>query len=417
MNKTISLREVAVTGMGVISPNGCGLKTFWDACVNGQSGVRKLTTIDTTGLDVVIGGEALDFKREDYMERAVFRKIERFTQMAIAATKMALEDASFDMSRYNPDRVGVVIGTGVGAMIFSTKQIKRYLEGGPKRVQAQSVPRLCPHASTSWIAKVCGLHGMNYAVSTACSSGANAIGQAMWFVRHGIMDACLAGGSEESICQVGIAGFQELRALTRRNDEPEKASRPFDRDRDGFVMAEGAGMLVLEPLSVARERDARIYAMAAGFGSNCSGHDMVAPKPDGSDAALVMQQALADGNTNADEVDYVNAHGTSTVFNDVAETKAIKLALGERAKEIAVSSTKSLIGHTIGAAGAIEAIASILSIDTGIIHPTINLDNPDKECDLDYVPKEARKQKVRAAISNSFGFGSNNTALLFKAPE
>ena len=415
--KGSSLCEVAVTGMGVIAPNGIGLKSFWEACLNGQSGIDYITSIDTKDFEVRIGGEATDFKREDFMERSTFRKIERFAQFAVATTKMAIEDGSFNLDDYNPDRVGVVIGSGLGGLIFSAKQIKRFLEGGPKRVQVQTVPKVCPHATTSYISKVFGFRGLNYSVSTACSSGANAIGQGMWMVRHGLLDACIVGGSEESVTEMSLAGFQELRALSRRNDEPQKASRPFDKDRDGFVLSEGAATLILEPLEKAKQRGAKIYATVAGFGSNCSGHDMVAPMPDGSDAASAIRAALEDGDTKAEEIDYVNAHGTSTVFNDVAETKAIKLALGDRAKEIPISSTKSMIGHTIGAAGAIEAVATIMSIDCGLVHPTINLDEPDNECDLDYVPGEKRQHKVRAALSNSFGFGSNNTALLFKAPE
>ena len=332
--------------MGVIAPNGCGLQAFWEACINGRSGVDAIQSFDTSAYEVHIGGEASDFNRADYMERAIYRKIERFAQFAVASTKMAIDDASFSLDDYEADRVGVVIGSGLGGLLFSCKQVQRFHEGGPKRVQVQSVPRICPHATTSYVSKVFGFRGINYAVSTACSSGANAIGQGMWMVRHGMLDACIVGGAEESMVDITLAGFQELRALSRRNDEPQKASRPFDKNRDGFVLSEGGAALILEPLDRAIDRGAKIYALLAGFGSNCSGYDMVAPQPDGADAAAAMTAAMADGQISADEIDYVNAHGTSTLFNDVAETKAIKLALGDRAKEVAISSTKSMIGHT-----------------------------------------------------------------------
>lgn len=408
-------REIVVTGMGVLSSVGQSLDEFWSALIHGQSGIGFIGSFDTEAFDVKIAGEIRDFDPASYVLPSIYRKIDRFAQLGVCASKLALDDAGLEITPGEARRVGVVIGTGLGGILFHEEQIiSVMLEGGPHRAMASAVPRISPNSVSSYIAIAFGIEGPNYAISTACSSGANAIGQALLLLRSGLVDVCLTGGVEAPLTPVTVAAYQALRCLSLRHSDPTKASRPFDKDRDGFVLGEGAGILVLETREHAMKRKARVYAELAGYGTSCGAYNMVAPRPDGFDAAQAIRNALEDGEVSPDEVDYINAHGTSTVLNDVAETKAIKHVFGERAYSIPISSTKSMIGHTIGAAGAIEAIATILGLRHQQIHPTINLEHADPECDLDYVPAKAREAKLNIAISNSFGFGSNNAALVFR---
>lgn len=406
-------KKVVITGMGILAPNGKTLEEFWDSCLGGRSGIDYIRAFETKNFDVKIGAEVKDFDPSRYLLPGIYRKIDRFAQLGVCAAKMALEGAKLEVSEKNAQKIGVIIGSGLGGILFHEEQIIEVIrEGGPAKAMASAVPRISPNSVSGYIAINFGLKGPNYAVSTACSSGANAIGQALILLRSGIIDCCVVGGVEAPITPVTLAAYQALRCLASCNGVPSKSSRPFDKKRDGFVLGEGAGILVVETMEHAQKRKARIYAEIAGYGSNCGAYNMVAPQPDGLDAARAMQLALEDADIKSEEVDYINAHGTGTVYNDLAETKAIKKVFGERAYRIPITSTKSMIGHTIGAAGAIEAIVCALTMQKGIIHPTVNLNDPDPDCDLDYVPHHFRKEKVDIVISNSFGFGSNNATLV-----
>jgi len=408
-------KRVVITGMGVLAPNGKTITEFWDACLQGRSGVDYIQAFDPVDFEGKIAGEIKNFNPADYVLPSIHRKIDRFAQFGVCAAKMALDDAKFTIQKENENRVGVVVGSGLGGMIFHEEQIIKVInKGGPTRIAASSVPRIAPNSVSSYIAIAFHAKGPNYVVSTACSSGANAIGQAMHLLQTGAIDVCITGGVEAPITPVTVAAYQALRALSKRNDPPQKSSCPFSKDRDGFVIGEGGGILILETMDHAKKRQAKIHAELCGYGTNCGAYNMVAPQPDGLDAARAMQDALSDAGLKEGSVDCINAHGTSTVYNDVAETKAIKEVFGSRASKIPISSTKSMTGHSIGAAGAMEAIISVLTLQHQVIHPTINLDTPDPECDLDYVPHQARKATVNTVMSNSFGFGSNNAVLVFK---
>lgn len=406
-------KRVVITGMGVLAPNGKALHEFWEANVTGVSGIDYIHSFDTRDFDVKIGGEVKGFNPASYILPGIYRKIDRFAQFGVCATKMAIDDAKLEIDPHDSERIGVVVGSGLGGILFHEEQVIAVIkEGGPSKIMASSVPRISPNSVASYIAIAFGIKGPNFAVSTACSSGANAIGHALVLLRSGVIDCCIVGGVEAPLTPVTLAAYQALRCLSRRNHNPSEASRPFDQDRDGFVLSEGAGMLILETLEHAKNRNAQIYAELSGFGSNCGAYNMVAPQPDGLDAAKAMRLALLDAKVSIDEVDYINAHGTGTPYNDIAETRAIKEVFGTRAYKIPVSSTKSMIGHTIGASGAIEAIVSVLAIQNRIIPPTINYEKKDPECDLDYVPNKSRTADIDVVMSNSFGFGSNNVSLL-----
>ena len=408
-------QRVVITGMGVLAPNGKTLPEFWNACIQGRSGIDCIQAFDTKEFEVKIAGEVRDFDPAAYVLPAIHRKVDRFAQFGVCAAKMAIDDAQLKIEKDNEFRVGVIIGSGLGGMIFHEEQVIRVIqEGGPSRIMASSVPRISPNSVSAYIAIAFQAKGPNYVVSTACSSGSNAIGQAVALLRKGSIDVCITGGVEAPITPVTVAAYQALHALSKRNEPPQKASCPFSKDRDGFVIGEGAGILILETLGHAQKRKAKIYAEVCGYGTNCGAYNMVAPQPDGLDAAQAMKSALEDADLKASNIDYINAHGTSTLYNDAAETKAIKEVFGDRSKKIPISSTKSMTGHSIGAAGALEAIVSVLTLQNQEIHPTINLNVPDPECDLDYVPNTSRKTKVTAVMSNSFGFGSNNAVLIFK---
>ena len=410
-------RRVVVTGMGVVSPVGIGLDAFWSALVEGRSGIGPITRFDASGLECRIAGEVREFQPEQFMDRKEARRTDRFAQFALAASLMALRDAGLDESRPLGSRAGVVIGSGIGGMDTWEAGHRTLLERGPGRVSPFTVPMMIPNMAAGLVSIRFGAEGPNRCTVSACASGADAIGDAFRIIQRGDADLMLAGGTEAAITPFAIAAFAAAKSLSTRNDDPPRASRPFDRDRDGFVMGEGAGILVLEALEHARARGARVYAEIVGYGATADAFHITQPAPEGRGAARAMRAALDDAGLPPEAVDYVNAHGTSTVYNDWYETVAIKQVFGEHAYRLAVSSTKSMTGHLLGAAGGVEAIVCVLAIQRGVIPPTINLDNPDPRCDLDYVPNRARAQRVDVAVSNSFGFGGHNAVLVFKRYE
>ncbi|MGQ9532634.1 MAG: beta-ketoacyl-ACP synthase II [Desulfotomaculales bacterium] len=408
------MRErVVVTGMGVVSPVGTGLETFWSSLVAGRSGIGPITRFDATEFATRIAGEVRDFDPTRYLDKKEARRMDRFTQFAVAAAGMALEDAGLAAASLDRDRVAVILGCGIGGIETLEDQARVLVQRGPGRISPFFVPMMIPNMAAGQIAITYGFRGPNVTTVTACASGANAIGDAFKMIQRGQVDAVITGGTEAPITPLSVAGFCSMKALSTRNEEPERACRPFDAGRDGFVMSEGAAVLVLEGLSHARRRGARIYAEVLGYGSSCDAYHITAPDPEGAGAALAMAAALADAGLGPEDIDYINAHGTSTPLNDRLESLAIKQVFGPRAYEIPVSSTKSMIGHLLGAAGAIEAVATILTMVRGVIPPTINYEEPDPECDLDYVPNVARPARVNRALSNSLGFGGHNVTLIF----
>jgi 3-oxoacyl-[acyl-carrier-protein] synthase II len=402
-------RRVVLTGVGPVTPVGIGVDRFWSGLQEGRSGVSAIESFDTTDFPCRIAAQVLDFKPEEFMERSELRRMERFSQFAIAASRLALEDAKVEPAHYPSDRWGVVIGSGIGGMVACEPQYKRLLERGPTRVSPFLIPMMIPNMAAGLVAIAFGMTGPNDCTTTACAASAHAIARAVDLIRAGRVDACLAGGSEATIAPLTMAAFAAARALSTRNDEPERASRPFDAGRDGFVIAEGATVLVLEELEAARERGAPVYAEVAGYGVTADAYHETAPLPDGSGAARAMRAALDDAGLPPADIGYINAHGTSTPLGDIAESRAIRAIFGADAPP--VSSTKSCTGHLIGAAGSTEVAATALTIRDGVIPPTINLEDPDPECDLDYVPNAARRADVRAAVSNSFAFGGQNATI------
>jgi len=405
-------RRVAVTGVGVISPLGCAKEEYWRNLVAGRSGIRPITRFDTSQLTSRIAGEISQWDPSPWIERRLEQRLDRYAQFGLAAAIEAVKDSGLNFEAMNPRRIGVMIGTGIGGLGEMEDQHTRLLQEGPSRVRPLLVPKMMANACAGQVAIHFGLRGPCATVCTACAAATHSLGWAFHLVRNGKADVVIAGGAEATITPLGMAGFCSAKALSTRNDAPEKASRPFDRDRDGFVMGEGAGMLVLEEWEQARQRGAHIYAEFRGFGMTDDAVHITQPDPEGVGAAECMQAALDDAQMPPDEVDYINAHGTSTELNDVMETKAIKKVFGERAQKIAISSTKSMVGHLLGASGGVEAVAVVLCLNRGVVHPTINQENPDPECDLDYVPNVAREIKLRAAISNSFGFGGHNATIV-----
>lgn len=407
-------RRVVVTGMGTVSPLGNNLATTWDAIVAGRSGVGPITRFDTTGYKTTIAAEVKGFDPKEHFAPRDIRRLDPFVQYALVASREAVKDAQLDFRNGVADRTAVIIGSGIGGISTITEQTLVLHERGPSRVSPFLIPMILPETAASMVAIEFGLKGPNMAVTSACATGANAIGEASEMIRRGAADVAICGGTEAGIIPVAVAGFSVMRALSERNDEPQRASRPFDRQRDGFVIGEGAGILVLEERERALARGATIYAELVGYGSTDDAYHITAPDQDGSGAAACMRQALASAGMKPEEVDYINAHGTSTPLNDTIETRAIKTVFGEHAYRIGVSSTKSMTGHLLGAAGALEAILSIKAQQCGIMPPTINLDEPDPECDLDYVPHQARKAELATVMSNSFGFGGHNVCLIFR---
>lgn len=404
-------RRVVITGLGAVTPLGLNIEEFWANVIAGKSGVGLITRFDTTDFNVKIAAEVKGFDPENYLDKKEARRTDRFVQFALAAAKMAVDDASLTIDESNCEDVGVYIGSGVGGISTVEEQARTLFEKGPSRVSPFMVPMMISDMAAGQVSIMLGAKGPNEATVTACASSAHAIGNAFNAIRYGRAEVMITGGSEAAITPLSIAGFQSARALSTRNDEPEKASRPFDLNRDGFVMGEGAGILILEELEHAKRRGAKIYAELVGFGSTGDAYHITSPAPEGEGAKRAIIRALKDAGLQPDEVQYVNAHGTSTYYNDLYETKAIKAVFGDR---IAVSSTKSMTGHLLGAAGAIEAIITALTLEHQIIPPTINYETPDPECDLDYVPNRARESKIDAAITNSFGFGGHNAVLVLR---
>ncbi|MER3456068.1 MAG: beta-ketoacyl-[acyl-carrier-protein] synthase II [candidate division GAL15 bacterium] len=404
-------RRVAVTGVGVVTPIGIGKEAFWNALLQGRSGVRRIQSFDPSPFPTQIAAEVLDFDPLQYMDRKEARRNDRFVQFAIAATRMALEDADFRITPTNRDRVGVVLGSGIGGAHTWEEQHRVLLERGPDRVSPFFIPMLISNMAAGMVSILFGARGPNTSVVTACATGGHCIGDAFKIIQRGDADAMIAGGTEAAVTALSIAGFCSMRAMSTRNDAPEKAVRPFDRDRDGFVMGEGAGVVLLEELESARARGVRIYCELVGYGMSADAYHITQPDPEGEGAAQCMSRCLQDAGLRPEEVDYINAHGTSTPYNDKFETLAIKRVFGEHAYRLAVSSTKSMTGHLLGAAGGVELIASALSVYHQVLPPTINYENPDPDCDLDYVPNRARPAPVRVALSNAFGFGGHNCTL------
>jgi len=413
-------RRVVITGMGVVSPVGNDLQTFWNNLKNGVSGIGTISQFDATAFDTRIAGEVKNFEPAPYFKNPKdVRRTDRYTQFAMAASKMAIADAGIDLATYDDlTRFGVIIGSGIGGLKSLSDQHTVLMNKGPGRVSPFMIPMLISNMASGLVSMEFGLQGPNFSTTSACATACHAIGEAWRMIVYGEADAFLAGGAEATVVPLGIAGFAAMKAMSTRNDEPTRASRPFDKDRDGFVMGEGSGILVLEELEHAKKRGARIYAEIAGYGLSADAYHMTSPLPDGEGAVRCMKMALEKGAINYDEVDYVNAHGTSTPIGDICETKAVKTLFGDRARNgISVSSTKSMTGHLLGAAGAVETAACVLAINNSLIPPTINLDNPDPECDLDYTAHVAREKKIRVAVNNSFGFGGHNATIVVKAFE
>jgi len=410
-------RRVVITGVGVISPVGNDAQTFWASLLAGKSGIGPVTHFDASEFPTRIAGEVKDFDPSAFMDKKDVKRTDRFVQFAIAATKMALEDARLKIEEQDPERVGVYIGSGIGGLATWEDQHRVLLEKGPRRVSPFLIPMMIANMAAGQVSIHFGLKGPNSAPITACATGTHAIGDAFKIIQRGEADVMVAGGTEATIRPLAFAGFCAAKAMSTRNDEPEKASRPFDKDRDGFVMGEGAGVLILEELEHAKRRGAPIIAEVIGYGMSADAFHLTQPDPDGDGAKRAMLAAIRDAGIRPEEVDYINAHGTSTELNDKVETQAIKAAFGEHAYKLAISSTKSMTGHMLGAAGAVEAIATALALRDQILPPTINYETPDPACDLDYVPNEARRAPVRVALSNSFGFGGHNATIALKRYE
>ncbi len=406
--------RVVITGMGAITPLGNSVPEFWQGCIEGRSGIGPLTRIDPRDYPIRIAGEVRGFNANEYVDHRQARRMGRFSQLAIAATHQAIEDSRLDLGREDPTRVGVLLGNGIGGWPNTDEAMRTILTKGGLRVDPFFLPKMLPNMAAAQVSLVFGAKGYNNTVITACAASTQALGDALDVVRAGRADVMLTGGTEAGICELGLSSFAVMRALSTRNAEPEKASRPFDAERDGFVAAEGAAVFVLESLEHAQGRGAPILAELAGYGASNDAYHLVAPCPDGEGAIRTMRWALEDAGVAPEEVDYINAHGTSTPLNDVSETVAIKKVFGEHAYRIPISATKSMIGHAFGAAGALESVPCVMTLQTGVIHPTINYEHPDPECDLDYVPNEARRADVRTVLKNSFGFGGQNACLVFK---
>ena len=407
-------RRVVITGLGLVTPLGIGVDTTWEALCAGRSGVTEITRFDATPFPTRIAAEVKDFKAEDFMPRKEAKRFEPFIAYAMAAARMAIEDSGLKIDSSNSGRIGVITGCGLGGLHFMEKTIIQVDTKGPKRVSPFFIPMMIGNMAPGMISIHFGAKGPNSSMATACAAGTHAVGDSFRIIQCGHADAMITGGTEAVIAPSAVAGFNAMKALSTRNDDPQKASRPFERDRDGFVIGEGAGILILEALENARQRGARIYAEVVGYGMTGDGFHMTSPPPDGNGAVRCMQAALEDAGIGPDGLDYINAHGTSTELNDLYESRAIKTVFGEHAAGLPISSTKSMTGHLLGGAGGIEAVFTTLTIRDSLIPPTINYDNPDPELDLDYVPNQARKSAVDTAMSNSFGFGGTNASLILK---
>ena len=414
----LSKRRVVVTGLGVISPVGLTIEDFWKSLLEGKSGIKRLTTFDATHFTCKIGAEVKNFDPAAYLSAKEVRRMDRFVQFAVASAKMAIADSKLNLDTEDKTKIGVLIGSGIGGLHTVENEHEQYLklgpEKGPGRISPFLIPMLIVNMATGQVSITFGLKGPNSAVATACATGNHAIGDALRIIQRGEADVMVCGGSEAAITRMGFGGFCALKALSTRNDEPEKACRPFDKNRDGFIMGEGAGVVILEEMSRAVKRNAPIYCEMAGYGASGDAYHMTAPDPEGDGGVRCMTAALKDAGIKPEEVDYINAHGTSTLYNDKIETLVIKKVLGDHAKKVAVSSTKSVTGHLLGAAGGVEMIACALAIKNDMIPPTINYETPDPECDLDYVPNKPRDAKLKVVMSNALGFGGHNATLVAK---
>lgn len=407
-------RRVVITGFGVISPVGNDVETFWSSLLNGKSGVDRIASFDVSEYPTQIAAEVKGFDPELYMDKKDVRRADRFVQFGVAAAKLALENAGINMEEINRDRMGVNVGSGIGGLGTWEEQHRILIEKGPRRVSPFFIPMMIANMASGQISIATGARGPNSAPVSACATGTHSIGDAFKIIQRGQADAMIAGGAESTILPMALAGFCAARTMSTRNDEPQRASRPFDKDRDGFVMGEGSGVVILEELDHALKRGANIIAEVAGYGMSGDAFHLTQPSPEGEGAARAMKEALIDAGMKPEDIDYINAHGTSTEYNDKFETLAIKATFGEHAYKLTVSSTKSMTGHLLGAAGGIEAIACALAIRDQIIPPTINYETPDPDCDLDYVPNQARKAELQAVMSNSFGFGGHNASIILK---
>ncbi len=407
-------KRVVITGLGAITPIGNTLAEYWEGLLSGRNGIGPITLFDASRHDCRIAGEVKGFDPHDYMDRKDAKRMDRFAQFAVAASKQAIRDAQFVINELNAEQVGAIIGTGIGGLKVLEDQQEIYLTKGPDRCSPFMIPMMIANMAAGLTAIHTGAKGPNSCSVTACAAGSNAIGDAFRLIQRGYAQAMICGGTEAAVTPLSLAGFAAARALSKRNDDPAHASRPFDHDRDGFVMGEGAGILLLEELEHALSRGAKIYAEIVGYGMTCDAYHMTSPVPGGEGAARAIQLCLKDSGLTPEQVSYINAHGTSTSANDVTETAAIKKALGDHAYKAAISSTKSMTGHLLGGSGGIEAVATVMAVANDRIPPTINLENPDVGCDLDYVPNQSRAQKVEVALSNSFGFGGHNVTLAFK---
>ena len=407
--------RVVVTGIGLVTPVGEDKKTTWDSLLKGKSGIDYISLFDAEGFESRIAAEVDGFDGAALLGRKEARRLDRFSQFACVAALEALEDAGIDMANEDADKVGVLIGSGVGGIMTITDQHKVLLNRGPKRVSPFLVPMMLGDLASGQVSMLIGAKGPNFSTVSACATGTDSIGEALEMIRRGRADVVIAGGTEAAVCEIGVAGFNACMALSTRNDAPQAASRPFDSGRDGFVLGEGCGVVVLESVKHAEARGAEVLAELAGYGASSDTHHVTQPHPEGEGAARAMKWAIDDAGLEPEDVDYVNAHGTSTPLNDKFETIALKRTYGDHAYNLKISSTKSMTGHLLGAAGGIEAAFSVLTVNEGVIPPTINIDDPDPECDLDYVPNKAEKQEVNVAMSNSLGFGGHNSSIIFKS--
>jgi 3-oxoacyl-[acyl-carrier-protein] synthase II len=405
-------RRVVVTGVGAVTPLSCKVDDLWRRLLAGESGVHPLRLFDTERFQVKFAGDIYDWDPVEYIDKKEVKRIDRFTQFALVAGVDSVNDSGLDFSREDPFRCGVILGSGIGGLQEIEAQMERLLFKGPDRVSAFTIPKLMLNAAGGNLSIHYGIKGPNYTVATACASATNAIGDAFKTIQYDDADVMISGGTEAAITPMGVSGFQNMKALSLRNDDPSRASRPFDRDRDGFVLSEGAGLVVLEELEHARRRGARIYAEVLGFGASGDAGHITHPDESGTGAARAMANALRDARLNPEDLSYINAHGTSTQLGDKAETLAVKRVFGAHAFRLSISSTKSLLGHSLGASGGIELVATVKTIEQGVVHPTINLQTPDPDCDLDYTPNQARERKVTMAMSNSFGFGGHNASVI-----
>lgn len=411
-------RRVVVTGLGLVTPLGTGVQNNWNSLISGRSGIRSIDRFpNVEAFGTRIAGQVPDFRAEDFIEPKEIKKMDLFIQYSVAAAAMAMEDSGFRIDPHEAEGVGVIIGVGLCGIDTIEATERAYLDGGPRKISPFFIPKVISNLAPGQIAIRHGAKGVNWTPTSACASGNHAIGEAFHLIRRGLQEAVIAGGAESAITPLGVGGFSAMKALSTRNDEPERASRPFDKERDGFIIGEGSGVLILEERERALTRGAKIYAEVIGYAANGDAHHMTAPAPEGEGAARCMRLALKDAGIAPSEVGYINAHGTSTEYNDANETQAIKKVFGEHAFKLAVSSTKSMTGHLLGAAGAIEGVFSVLALHHGIIPPTTNYENPDPQCDLDYTPNQARKADIRVALSNSFGFGGTNACVLFRRGE